>query len=225
MFLAENVPGLISLQNGKIFADLKKEFEKLKYKIFFKILNANDFEVAQKRKRVFIIGVRDDIYKTHGSFEFPQPNFVKPVLHSVLKNVPNSEGVFYNEAKKKILAMVPPGGCWRDLLLKIAKKYLKKSFYLGGGKTGIARRLSYDEPSLTLTTSPFQKQTERCHPEFTRPFSVREYARIQSFPDEWQFFGSKMNKYKQIGNAVPVSLAYHVGLAIIAYLKKTNEKQ
>jgi DNA (cytosine-5)-methyltransferase 1 len=92
------------------------------------------------------------------------------------------------------------------------------SYFLGGGKTGMARRISWDEPSLTLTCSPAQKQTERCHPEETRPFTVREYARIQSFPDAWEFKGSMLTKYKQIGNAVPVELAKQIGLSIIDYL-------
>ena len=89
-----------------------------------------------------------------------------------------------------------------------------KSYFSGGGKRGIARRLSYDEPCLTLTTSPCQKQTERCHPEFTRPFTVREYARIQSFPDNYDFQGSTLQKYKQIGNAVPVKLAQRMAQQI-----------
>ena len=79
-------------------------------------------------------------------------------------------------------------------------------------------RLSWDEPSLTLTCSPAQKQTERCHPSETRPLNVREYARIQSFPDEWEFEGSLSSKYKQIGNAVPVNLAYHIGRCVIKML-------
>ena len=78
---------------------------------------------------------------------------------------------------------------------------MQKSYYLGGGKTGMARRLSMDEPSLTLTCSPSQKQTERCHPKETRPLTVREYARIQTFPDKWELKGSKSAQYKQIGNA------------------------
>ena len=88
------------------------------------------------------------------------------------------------------------------------------------GKTGILRRLSLEEPSLTLLTSPSQKQTERCHPLEVRPLNVREYARIQSFPDNWIFQGSISSQYKQIGNAVPVNLAYHIGLDIIKQIKK-----
>ncbi|WP_277620145.1 DNA cytosine methyltransferase [Listeria cornellensis] len=104
--------------------------------------------------------------------------------------------------------------------MEIAKDYMGVSYYSGGGRTGMARRISWDEPSLTLTTSPAQKQTERCHPDETRPFTTREYARIQSFPDSWEFYGSLGNIYKQIGNAVPVNLAKHVGNSINKYLSK-----
>ena len=92
------------------------------------------------------------------------------------------------------------------------------SYHLGGGKTGMARRISWDEPCLTLTCSPAQKQTERCHPDETRPFTIREYARIQTFPDSWTFQGGLSNQYKQIGNAVPVQLAKKIGLSIKQYL-------
>jgi len=95
---------------------------------------------------------------------------------------------------------------------------MKGSYYLGGGKTGLARRLSWDEPSLTLTCAPAQKQTERCHPEETRPLTTREYARIQTFPDVWEFSGSMTSVYKQIGNAVPVNLGYAIARSMIKLL-------
>ncbi|MDE0566440.1 DNA cytosine methyltransferase, partial [Shewanella sp. K8] len=120
----------------------------------------------------------------------------------------------------KVLEQVPPGGYWRDLPLDVQKDYMKKSFYLGGGKTGMARRLSWDEPSLTLTCSPAQKQTERCHPEETRPLTVREYARIQTFPDDWIFSGPITAQYKQIGNAVPVNLASAVARSVVRLLNQ-----
>jgi DNA (cytosine-5)-methyltransferase 1 len=113
------------------------------------------------------------------------------------------------------MALVPEGGNWKDLPEDVAKAYMKGSYELGGGKTGMARRLAMDEPSLTLTCAPAQKQTERCHPVETRPLTVREYARIQTFPDEWQFCGSLSAKYKQIGNAVPVNLAWAIGRSLI----------
>ncbi len=138
-------------------------------------------------------------------------------------DVPHSNGSGYPEHKKQVLDLVPQGGYWRDLPLDIQKEYMGKSFFLGGGKTGMARRMSWYEPSLTLTCSPAQKQTERCHPQETRPFTVREYARIQTFPDSWKFSGSVSQQYKQIGNAVPVNLAKEIGYSLIKFLNRTDK--
>ena len=121
--------------------------------------------------------------------------------------------------------MVPPGGYWRHLPEDVQRSYMKASYFLGGGKTGLARRLHWDEPSLTLTCNPAQKQTERCHPEETRPLNVREYARIQTFPDEWNFEGGMSQQYKQIGNAVPVNLGYHIGMAAISMITGANREE
>lgn len=121
--------------------------------------------------------------------------------------------------------MIPPGGYWRELPLEIQKEYMKGSFHLSGGKTGMARRISWDEPCLTLTCAPAQKQTERCHPDETRPFTVREYARIQTFPDDWIFEGSMTSQYKQIGNAVPVNLAEEIGKSLVKTLNAHYSRQ
>lgn len=118
---------------------------------------------------------------------------------------------------------MPQGGCWRDLPDDVAREYMKGSYFLGGGKTGMARRLGWHEPSLTLTCAPAQTQTERCHPDETRPLTVREYARIQTFPDDWAFQGSMNQQYKQIGNAVPVNLAWAVGESLYQLLGKLAE--
>lgn len=142
-----------------------------------------------------------------------------------MKNCPKSEGQSYPKRKAEILSQVPEGGYWRDLPIELQKEYMKGSFYLSGGKTGMARRLSWDEPSLTLTCAPAQKQTERCHPSETRPLTIREYARIQSFPDTWEFKGSIGAQYKQIGNAVPVNLSYHIGCCLIAMLNQIQTKR
>ena len=133
-------------------------------------------------------------------------------------DVPLSDGQKYPERKAEILAKVPEGGYWKDLPDDLQREYMMKSYFLGGGKTGMARRLAWDEPSLTLTCAPAQKQTERCHPSETRPLTVREYARIQTFPDDWEFCGSTSSQYKQIGNAVPVNLAYAVARSLIRLL-------
>ena len=143
-------------------------------------------------------------------------------MREALKDVPLSEGQQYSENKKKVMEQVPPGGCWVDLPEDVAKEYMGKSYYSGGGRRGMARRIAWDEPCLTLTTSPSQKQTERCHPEETRPFTVREYARIQSFPDDWEFVGSIGEQYKQIGNAVPVKLAEKIAKQLVKALEKQS---
>ena len=143
-------------------------------------------------------------------------------LRQVLKDCPASPGEEYSEKKRKVLELVPAGGCWVDLPEDVAKNYMGKSYYSGGGRRGMARRISWDEPCLTLTCSPSQKQTERCHPEETRPFTVREYARIQSFPDDWKFCGGIGDQYKQIGNAVPVEMARRIGVQLKETILKYN---
>ena len=155
----------------------------------------------------------------------PLPNHRIYTLSDTLKagdlydtDVPISPGAKYPPQKEDVLKLVPPKGYWRDLPIEIQKLYMGGSYYLGGGKTGMARRIGWDEPCLTLTCSPAQKQTERCHPEQTRPFTIREYARIQTFPDDWYFEGSMAQQYKQIGNAVPVNLAKEIGYSIIKFL-------
>ena len=219
VFLAENVKGLVTHDNGKTLKIMIEVFENIGYSVKWKVHNAVDFGVAQKRERIVIIGIRDDL-SNKVKFKFPKPFEYKPTLKDALKDVPISEGQQYSENKRKVLDLVPPGGCWVDLPEDIAKEFMGKSFYSGGGKRGMARRISWDEPCLTLTCSPAQKQTERCHPDETRPFTIREYARIQSFPDEWQFEGSIGQIYKQIGNAVPVNLAKAIGLSIINFLNQ-----
>ncbi|MHA2700080.1 DNA cytosine methyltransferase [Streptococcus agalactiae] len=213
MFLFENVKGLTSHDKGRTYATILNVFESEGYTVQSKVLNAWDYGVAQKRERMIMVGIRNDlINKT--SFEYPSKQEYKPVLRDVLTDCPPSQGMQYSEYKRKIFELVPPGGYWRDIPEHIAKEYMKSTWDMGGGRTGILRRLSLDEPSLTVLTSPTQKQTERCHPLEARPFTVRENARIQSFPDEWEFQGSVGNQYKQVGNAVPVNLAYEVGLKI-----------
>ena len=114
--------------------------------------------------------------------------------------------------------MIPQGGCWINLPEPMQRTYLGNSFFSGGGKRGILYRLSMDKPSLTLLCTPSQKQTERCHPLEERPLTIREYARIQTFEDEYIFIGSMASQYKQIGNAIPVELAKAVGLELFKAL-------
>ncbi len=213
MFLFENVRGLLTHDGGRTYNTITDIFESTGYTIQKKVLNAWDYGVAQKRERLITIGIRKDL-AAQITFEFPTPHAYKPVLRDILLDCPPSEGTPYSDYKKRIFELVPPGGYWRDIPEEIAKEYMKSCWYMGGGRTGILRRLSLDEPSLTVLTSPSQKQTDRCHPLEARPFTVRENARCQSFPDDWHFCGNVGSQYKQVGNAVPVNLAYEIGLEI-----------
>lgn len=212
-FLFENVRGLLSHNKGETLKTILNFFKDNGYAIQYSVLNAWDYGVAQKRERLFMVGIRHDLADKI-KFSFPKKHGYKPVLRDILENVPKSDGARYSKEKEKIFALVPQGGYWRDIDPEIAKKYMKTCWYMEGGRTGILRRLSYDEPSLTILTTPQMKQTERCHPTENRPFTIRESARIQSFPDDWEFVGSLANQYKQIGNAVPCKLAKSIGLAI-----------
>lgn len=222
VFLGENVKGLISHEEGRTFETIQNTIAELGYTLVEpRVLRAIMYQVPQKRERLILIAIRNDI-ANRVQFCWPSPYREVLTLRDALfqsvifdTDVPESEGVLYPDKKRSVLAMVPQGGDWRDLPEDIAKEYMGGSWHLGGGKTGMARRLSLNEPSLTLTCSPCQKQTERCHPLETRPLSVREYARIQTFPDYWQFQGNMSEKYKQIGNAVPVNLAWAVGRSLI----------
>lgn len=213
--MGENVKGLLRHDDGKTLNVMISILEELGYKVTTKILRAQYLDVAQKRERLIILAVRNDL---DIPFIFPKEKDYAMTIREALSDCPQSWGQAYPEKKKKVLEQIRPGGYWRDLPIELQKEYMGASFYMGGGKTGMARRLSWDEPSLTLTCAPAQKQTERCHPDETRPLTVREYARIQSFPDDWEFVGSQASQYKQIGNAVPVNLGYHIAKALIAML-------
>ena len=162
---------------------------------------------------MFTVGIRNDLVDKI-NFEFPKPHEYKPVLRDILLDCPKSVGSEYSEYKKKIFELVPPGGYWRDIPEEVARPYMKSCWNMEGGRTGILRRLSLDEPSLAVLTSPSQKQTDRCHPLEARPFTVRENARCQTFPDDWEFCGSVGQQYKQVGNAVPVNLAFEIAKKI-----------
>jgi DNA (cytosine-5)-methyltransferase 1 len=225
VFIGENVRGLLNHDDGKTLSVIKSVIADLGYTLIDpKVLKAVFYRVPQKRERLFLVAIRNDLVK-FADFRWPSPYHRILVLKDALKagelydvDVPESSGQSYPQRKKEILSYVPQGGYWRDLPDDLQREFMQASYFLGGGKTGMARRLAWDEPSLTLTCAPAQKQTERCHPEATRPLTVREYARIQTFPDDWQFAGSTTSQYKQIGNAVPVNLAYAIGRSIVGLL-------
>lgn len=212
MFLVENVRGLTTHDGGKT---LEFVLERLScsgsYGLSHNILDASRYEVPQKRERIIIVGVRSD---ASIRYSFPTPSGKDVRLKDVLKDVPESNSPSYSENKKKVMDLVPQGGNWTDLPQDVKESYMGAAIRSGGGKTGFARRLSMEGYSPTLTTSPSQKATEACHPLETRPLTVREYARIQTFPDSYGFSGGISDQYRQIGNAVPVNMARHIARSV-----------
>ncbi|WP_314439362.1 DNA (cytosine-5-)-methyltransferase [uncultured Porphyromonas sp.] len=233
VFMAENVRGLIAHDGGRTLETIRKVISELGYTLIEpRVLKALLYQVPQKRERLILIAIRNDLAQHITSFSWPSPYYRVMTLRDAFfagnlydTDVPWSEGQIYPAKKRAVLDLIPEGGDWRDLPEEIQREYMGASYFLGGGKTGMARRLALDEPSLTLTCAPAQKQTERCHPTETRPLTVREYARIQTFPDNWIFEGSLSSKYKQIGNAVPVNLAYAIGRALIRLLNAIEQNQ
>lgn len=216
IFMIENVKGLLTHDKGETIKKIIQVLDKNNlYNITYKCLNSYNYDVPQKRERVFIVGVLKTLNR---SFIFPPESINKKVLKDVLYDVPVSNVLKYSLLKENLFKIIPQGGCWINLPENLQREYLGNSFNSGGGKRGILYRLSMEKPSLTLLCTPSQKQTERCHPLEERPLTIREYARIQTFDDNYEFIGSVNSQYKQIGNAVPVQLAIHMGKALISLL-------
>ena len=243
-FVMENVKGIMSAplkhvplaerdekdpeqRLGTVLDVILSEFNKLGYKTVYGVLDAVNYGVPQFRERFVLIGSRDneDIFlpiPTHFQMHQNQ-EYQWQSVRSVIEDLEFDSGecATLSDERLKFLKMVPQGGNWRDLPEDIIPIAMGGAYTSGGGKVGFYRRLSYDQPSPTVVTSPVQKATMMCHPTQNRPLSVKEYARIQQFPDNWIFTGTTAAKYRQIGNAVPVGLAEAIGKAVIAVADKS----
>lgn len=236
-FVMENVKGLLSAaikhrpieqreagypplepdeQPGAALKVVLAEMHGLGYNVVYNLLEAADYGVPQNRERVVFIGCRDGDsitfpLATHSKYgkSLPKWRTLRDALMGLVDQ--NLEFTPYSESRLKYLRMLKEGQNWKYLPEKVKKEAMGGAYESSGGKVGFYRRLSWDKPSPTVTTSPQQKATDMCHPVELRPLSVREYARIQTFPDDWIFSGSISSKYRQIGNAVPVLLAKEIG--------------
>lgn len=242
-FILENVRGILSAKlnavpedykeyenikdlKGSVIRFLANEFKKLGYTISFALFNAANYGVPQIRERVIIFGT-----KGRKRIPLPQPTHSELglcgtqkwiTLGDVINDLPQPNESEYTPLSKRLLQYMPlikEGDNWTSLEPKVAKEAMGKAYDLGGGKTGFLRRLSNNKPSPTLVTSPIMPATLICHPTELRPLSVKEYARVQQFPDNWKFSGRLADIYKQIGNAVPVGLGYMAGMQIIKFDK------
>jgi DNA (cytosine-5)-methyltransferase 1 len=216
---------------GSAFAEILRELAATGYFVTFDIVNAADFGVPQTRRRVVFIGSRDGeplepLVRTHS------PDGAGRLKHWVtlrraLKTLRDQKPEYSELSPKKraLMKLVPPGGNWRDLPSRRRKKALGAAYVSWGGRVGFFRRLAWDEPSPALTTRPNSKATMVCHPTRLRPLSVREYARIQQFPDDWVFSGGTPQKYLQIGNAVPVGLGAAIGRALRQAMRRRKRTE
>lgn len=208
-------------QSGSAIRVILDSFAQLGYTIRFGIVNAADYGVPQKRLRFVAIGTREksaiDLPKpTHseaGADGLPEWRTLRDAIGELRENEPLHAN--YTEAFQRYFALVPPGSNWRALPPELQREALgEKAYAAGGGKTGFFRRLAWDEPAPTIVGKPNRKSGAICHPEHVRPLTVREVARVQTFPDDWHFAGSMHPQYLQVGNAVPVGLGYAIGKAL-----------
>ena len=130
----------------------------------------------------------------------------------------------FSPRKKKFLSMVPPGSNWRSLSEEVQRASMGKAWFAKGGRSGWWRRLTFDLPCPTLVTMPNHASTSLCHPTESRALSIREYARIQEFPDTWRFAGTIAEQYAQVGNAVPTRLGKVAGEVIADALDQLRQR-
>lgn len=228
-------------KNGSVvecFAEDLQKIEGSPYHLDVFEVNAVNYGTPQIRERVLFIGNR---YQTLVSF--PDPTHVQyreeqkttinqlslfpendesikfpwTTLRDVIEDLEDEaypEVLDFSPRKKNYMEQIPEGGNWRSLPVDIQMESMGKAWHAKGGRSGWWRRLTYDLPCPTLMTMPNHSSTSLCHPILTRALSVREYARIQEFPDDWEFCGTTNEKYRQIGNAVPIRLGKIAGQVI-----------
>lgn len=229
----ENVRGLLSIPaifdptdtkgiKGGVLLYALQKLRSFGYTVSFDLYNSANFGAAETRERVIIIaklGSHKVAYleptnSNDTKYGLPAWRSFGSVVHDIEDK--QLHYIDYPAKRMKFIKHVPAGGNWRSLPDDLQREAMGKSYNLPGGKTGFYRRLSFDKPAPTLVTHPTMPATDLIHPNENRPLSVEEYARIQGFPDEWTIEGTLLDKYKQIGNAVPVPLAEAIGKRILA---------
>ena len=239
-FVMENVRGILSAalaheksasaesrtgkaEYGTVLRELNKRFAEMGYTVTAELVNAANYGVPQKRERVIFLGSRDGFQMSMpaGGFSETADDFHAPwrTIRDAFRGLREEDAEFipYNPGRARFFKLLGPGQNWRDLPENLQREALGGAWNSTGGRVGFYRRLAWDEPSPTVPTSPIQKSTALCHPAQVRPLSVQEYARIQQFPDNWRIFGKTEDKYRQIGNAVPVGLGYAIGKTVLKH--------
>lgn len=233
--LKERGPGYPPLtpneELGSALLHIIRTLQRTGYFTVFDMLNAADFGVAQVRERVVFIGSRDGrrvVMPTPSHAEDGADGLERWVtLREALGDLDDPQPAFrpFSASKLKYMQLVPEGGNWRDLPRRVQKKALGGAMTSWGGRNGFFRRLSWDRPAPALTSRPDSKATMQCHPSEDRPLTLREYVRLQQFPDEWAFEGSLAHQYLQAGNAVPVGLARAIGDAVRCAMRSRCDRR
>jgi DNA (cytosine-5)-methyltransferase 1 len=231
VFLMENVPNIVSMGKGVVKDSIIEDFEKIGYTVVYKVLLASDYGVPQNRRRAFFVGTNNN-----KEFIFPEPTTKNPIsakdaisdlseksladgskyktepkseyqklIREKSKGIYNHEITIHSEQTTSIISLVPDGGNYKDL-----PEELRKTRNVNIAWT----RLNSKKPSFTIDTG----HRHHFHYKYNRVPTVRESARIQSFPDTFIFLGSKTSQYKQVGNAVPPILAKELAKEIKKYL-------
>ncbi len=200
------------------------------YSVSFNLYNSANFGTPQKRERVVIICSRDGktmpyLTPTHsedGSYRLKKWRTFKEAVKGLKKK--NLQHLEFPNKRIQYYKLLKPGQHWRHLPENLQKKALGATYYTGGGRTGFFRRLAWNAPSPTLVTHPAMPATDLAHPTENRPLSIEEYKRLQEFPDNWQVEGSLIEQYRQIGNAVPLSLGIAIGKLLKDNMAGKNTK-
>lgn len=227
-FVMENVPTISSPTNKELFAEIIRDFQRLGYSVSSQVLLASDYGVPQNRRRMFIVGTREPL-----EFEFPRPRSEKITAWEGISDLPNltvpegspytehpkseyqasmrasSSGIFnhvataHDQKTVHVISHVPDGGNYRDLPPELQ----------GIRNVNIAwTRLASGRPSFTVDTG----HRHHFHYKYNRVPTVREAARLQSFPDRFRFLGARTSQMRQVGNAVPPLLAAAVAKSVLS---------
>jgi DNA (cytosine-5)-methyltransferase 1 len=240
----ENVRGLLSAplkhrphnQRGKEFAPLEQDelpggallhilglLEQHGYTTTFNLYNTANYGVPQIRERLVFFASRQrqgvpyipPTHDEHGRDGLPRWRTFREAVHGLAETEP--ECGKFPVKRLRYFRMLREGQNWRALPARLQREAMGPSYDAGGGKTGFYRRLAWDKPSPTRVTSPVMPATALCHPTKLRPLSVAEYAAVQTFPADYHFEGRTDDKYRQIGNAVPVAFGKAVGKHLLSF--------
>ncbi|MGF1492156.1 MAG: DNA cytosine methyltransferase [Microcoleaceae cyanobacterium] len=212
-------------QAGSALRWIIRQLEEHGYSISFNLYNAANFGTPQIRERVVILCHRDGeelphLEPTHSDLgQYKLPPWI--TFQEAVQNLSSEDHdhIDFPDRRLQYYRLLKPGQNWRDLPPELQPIAMGRSYYCGGGRTGFFRRLAWDAPSPTLVTHPAMPATDLAHPECDRPLSIQEYKRLQEFPDDWVIGGKILDQYRQLGNAVPISLGQAIGCLILKHLR------